>query len=293
MSKIPIKKTGALNERIETKYLQLSVLFVYLLVFMAIPISYIFYISFIKHDPYVIIGNEYTLEHYATLVFDSFYRSLMSYTVKLAFVVTVFSLLLGYPLGYYIARTTPLRRQLLLFLIFLPIMVGTVARTYGWIAILGTQGFLNDMLFALFGFRMSLLHTYGAVVVGLVGVLIPFVVLPVYSAVESIPRSYEKAARNLGANRFQAFYKVTFPLSLPGAITGSIFVFVLTMSSIVVPKLLGGRTDNTLGSIMYDLATADLNWTFSSAMAVVLSLITLTLLYLYLKLIREPLEGNQ
>lgn len=284
--RLPNRLSAFVNDR---RYWLLYPLLAFVLVVMVIPMAYIAYMSFREFDPIFIVGEAHTLENYVRILTDDYHRGVIYYTLRLAVYVTVITVLLGYPLGYFIARTTPRMRQFFLFIIFLPLMVGTVARTYGWLAIMGSEGILNDIA-QLFGTEYVMLHSTTAVVVGLSGVLIPFVVLPVYSAIESIPQSMEMAARNLGANRFQAFYKVTFRLSFNGLLTGAIFVFALSMSAIVSPNLLGGRGDTTLGSLMHEVATADLNWPRGAAIALFLMVITMALIIIPLRMISDPTE---
>jgi len=282
---------GKLKNRIDKRYGPLVPVLLFISFFLVIPMIYIVFISFRQFDPVYIIGDSYTIENYTRIVTNAYHQGVIVYTLRLALYVTVITVLLGYPLGYFIARTSPVLRQLLLFIIFLPLMVGTVARTYGWLAIMGREGIINQLWMAVTGNELVLLHSTGAVVIGLSGVLIPFVVLPVYSAVESIPRSMELAARDLGANRFQAFSKVTFRLSFNGLLTGAIFVFALSMSAIVTPNLLGGRGDTTLGSLMHEVASADLNWPRASAIALFLMVLTMALIIIPLRFISDPTEG--
>lgn len=285
---VPARLSSLLDDR---RFWPLVPLVAFLFVFMVIPMLYIVYISLREFDPTWIIGDAYTVDNYLRIVTDDYHLGVIRYTLRLAVMVTVITVLLGYPLGYFIARTSPFFRQLFLFIIFLPLMVGTVARTYGWIAIMGREGIINDLWQALFDSQFVLLNTTNGVIIGLSGVLIPFVVLPVYSAIESIPRSMEMAARNLGANRFQAFFHVTFRLSFNGLLTGAIFVFALSMSAIVSPNLLGGRGDTTLGSLMHEVATADLNWPRGAALAIFLMTVTMLLIIIPLRMISDPTEG--
>lgn len=266
---------------------------VYLLIFLILPIVYAVYISFFEYSATTIISWNFTLEHYEQLLFDPFYQGLLWYTVRLSLVVSGFCVLLGYPLGYFIATTTPLRRQLALFAVFLPLMVGTVVRIYGWIVLFATNGVINTVLQDLLGFKLALLGNTLSVTIGLIGVYLPLVVLPVYSSIEDIPDSLVPAARNLGANQLQAFYKVTFRLSLPGLLTGTIFVFVLTMNSIVTPDLLGGRSDLTMGRLIYDSAVGGLNWPFASAIGTVLTITTTALVYIYFSFVRDRMGVSE
>ncbi|WP_336022854.1 ABC transporter permease [Halobellus salinisoli] len=261
---------------------------VYLAAFLILPILYTVYISFFEYSATTIISWNFTTEHYEKLLFDSFYRGLLWYTVKLSVIVSVCCVLLGYPLGYFIATTTPLKRQLALFSVFLPLMVGTVIRVYGWIVLFATNGIVNDVL-GVIGLNIDLLGNTLSVTIGLIGVYLPLIVLPVYSSIEDIPDSLVPAARNLGANQLQAFWKITFRLSLPGLVTGTIFVFVLTMNAVVTPDLLGGRSDLTMGLLIYDQAVGGLNWPFASAIGTVLTLTTTALVYGYFKFVRNRL----
>jgi ABC-type spermidine/putrescine transport system permease subunit I len=269
------------------KYLPAIPTAAYLLVVLFLPILYAVYISFFEYSATQIITWDFTLDHYRKLLLDSFYRGLLWYTIKLSLIVSACCVVIGYPIGYFIAKTTPLKRQLALFAVFLPLMVGTVVRVYGWIVLFSTNGVINNLLQALVGTKIELLGNTLSVTIGLVGVYLPLVVLPVYSSIEDIPDSLVMAARNLGANRLEAFYKVTFRLSLPGLVTGTIFAFVLTMNSIVTPDLLGGRTDLTMGLLIYDQAVGGLNWPFASAIGTVLTIATTALVYVYFKVIRN------
>lgn len=265
----------------------------FLLGFLFVPISYLLFLSFMTFDPIDIVVYSFTLENYMKIVADPFYRQFVFYTIRIAVITTVLCLLFGYPVGYFLSRTSASLRSILLFLVLLPLMVGTVVRTYGWMVILGTNGVVNTFLQSTLGMKIQLLGTTRAVIIGLVGVLLPFLIVPIYSSLESLDESLELAARNLGANAFQAFYKVTLPLSLPGVVSGSIFVFTLSMSAVVTPKLLGGRTDLTIGALMYDVALADTNWPFASAMAVIMATITFALIFSYIKFSRERMEQVQ
>jgi ABC-type spermidine/putrescine transport system permease subunit I len=268
-------------------YLPLAPPAAYILLFLLVPFAYTIYISFFEYDAITIIKWNFTFGHYQSLVLEPFYRSVLWYTVRLSIIVSIACVLLGYPLGYFIARTTPLRRQLALFAVFLPLMVGTVVRVYGWIVLFAQNGIINQFFQSVLSTRLDLLGNTLSVTIGLVGVYLPLIVLPVYSSIEDLDESLIPAARNLGANQLEAFYKITLPLSLPGLITGTIFVFVLTMNSIVTPALLGGRTDTTMGLLVYTNAVNATNWPFASAIGTVLTVTTTALVYIYFSFIRD------
>jgi len=283
---------GGFSERLDG-FLPISIPAMYLALVLLLPIAYTVVISFFEYDAITLISWNFTTEYYQQLVGDAFYRSVLWYTVRTALIVSLCCVLFGYPIGYFAAKTTPLRRQLVLLSVFLPLMVGTVARIYGWITLLSTNGVINTFLRSVFGFELNLLGNTLAVTIGLFSVFLPLVVLPVYSAIEDMPDSLVPAARNLGANRLEAFLKVEVPLSLPGLLSGTIFAFVLTMNSVVTPRLLGGRTDVTMGVLMYDNAVTQLNWPFASATGTVLTITTTVLVYVYFKYVRGRMEVEQ
>lgn len=284
---------AALRARVSgTGWLPLVPAVAFIVAFLAVPAAYIVLLGFWQFDPIEIVVRTFTLDNYAKLLGDPFYRQFVVYTIRISFVVTVVCLLLGYPVAYYLSRASPSLRSLVLFLVVLPLMVGTVVRTYAWIILLGSRGLVADLTGALLGQRVALLGSTTAVMIGLVGVLLPFLVLPVYSSLESMDDSLELAARNLGANKLKVFYKITLPLSVPGIVTGSIFVFALSMSAVITPKLLGGRTDVTIGALMYDTALGDTNWPFASAMATLMAVITLVMILTYMRLSRGGVEGS-
>jgi ABC-type spermidine/putrescine transport system permease subunit I len=250
---------------------------------MVVPLTYIFYVSWFEFDPTTIVTTQFTTEYYEQLLLEEFYRSILWYTFKLAVQVCAVCVLLGYPYGYFLAKTTPLRRKIGFMMVFLPLMVGVVVRAYGWALLLGSNGIITATLQVLVGRNVELLGTTNAVVIGLIGVLLPLIVLPVYSSIDDIPTSLDPAARNLGANRLDSFLEVTLPLSLPGLTAGLILTFGWAMSAIVTPQLLGGRSDVTMGMLIYSSGVEGLNWPFASAVGTVLALTTLTLIYMYIK----------
>lgn len=260
---------------------------------LLLPLAYLAVISFRVYDPNVIQGTGATLGNYGQLLLDPFYRQYILYTLKLATIVSGICLLLGYPMGFLLGRTSERKRAVLMFLVVLPLMAGLVIRTFGWLRIFGSDGLLNQLWLVLFGSKVQILGTTKAVIIGMVGVYLPFVVMPVYSSVESIDRTLEFAARNLGASKMQAFYKITLPLSIPGVVLGSIFAFTLSMSSVITPNLLGGRTDVTIGALIYDVALANSNWPFASAMAVTVVVINFLLIFGYLHISRGGMEAEQ
>jgi len=246
----------------------------FFIAFLVVPQLYMLVVSFFTYKPMEIFVTDLTLENYLRFIKDPFYRRVLLYTMWLAFSVTFFSLLLGYPLSYFLARTRSARKGIYLFLLLVPLMVGIIVRTYGWIVLLGREGLVNNVLLSLkiTAAPIKILFTHTAVVVGIVEVLMPYMVLPIVSAIQKIPLSLEEAASCLGANKWYVFVHILVPQSLPGVISGSIIVFTLTAGAIVTPALLGGPKIHTMGTVIYQLMISTLNWPFGSATAFVLLL---------------------
>ena len=263
-------KSMALWQRPHVLFLFLPVLFFF--AFLVVPQLYMLAVSFFTYKPMEIFATDITIENYWRFIKDPFYRRVLLYTVWLAFSVTFFSLLLGYPLSYFLARTRSAKKGFYIFLLLVPLMVGIIVRTYGWIVLLGREGLVNNMLI---GLRLAdapvkILFTHTAVVIGIVEVLMPYMVLPIVSAIQKIPLSLEEAASSLGANRWHVFVHILIPQSLPGVLSGSIIVFTLTAGAIVTPALLGGPKIHTMGTVIYQLMISTLNWPFGSATAFIL-----------------------
>lgn len=255
--------------------------------FLVTPLVYMLAVSFFTYKPMEVFTTELTLANYLRFITDPFYRQVLVYTMYLALTVTFFSLLLGYPLSYFLARTQSPRKGLYIFLLLVPLMVGIIVRTYGWIVLLGREGLVNNLIIGL-GLSdgpVKILFTHTAVVVGIVEVLMPYMVLPIISSIQKVPVSLEEAAASLGASRVSVFRRVLIPLSLPGVLSGSVIVFTLTAGAIVTPALLGGPKIHTMGTIIYQLMISSLNWPFGSATAFILLIMEFSIILLLLKVL--------
>jgi putative spermidine/putrescine transport system permease protein len=256
-------------------------------IFLVLPLFFMLVVSFLKYKPMQIYTAQITVESYLRFIGDPFYRKVLWYTLKLSFAVTFFSLLMGYPLAYFLARTQSRRKGMYLFLLLVPLMVGIIVRTYGWIVILGKNGLINNLLIALSIVHqpIQILFTHTAVLIGIVEVLLPYMVLPIVSSIQKIPFSLEEAASSLGANRWSVLYRVVIPQSLPGVISGSVLVFTLTAGAIVTPALLGGPQIHTMGTVIYQLMVSTLNWPFGSASAFILLVMEFAIVLLSINLL--------
>jgi putative spermidine/putrescine transport system permease protein len=267
--------------------LLLTVPTLFFFAFLVLPLLYMLVVSFLKYQPMKIYVPQITVENYLRFIGDPFYRKVLWYTLKLSFAVTFFSLLIGYPLAYFLARTQSRRKGMYLFLLLVPLMVGIIVRTYGWIVIMGKNGLINNFLIALsiIDRPIQILFTHTAVLVGIVEVLLPYMVLPIVSSIQKIPFSLEEAASSLGANRWSVLYRIVVPQSLPGVISGSVLVFTLTAGAIVTPALLGGPQIHTMGTVIFQLMVSTLNWPFGSASAFVLLVTEFVIVFLSINLL--------
>lgn len=256
-----------------------------LALFLFVPLALIVGISIMTYSPTKIWLAIPTSDNYAKF-FHPYYLGVTWTTVKIGLLTTLVCAVLGYPLAYFLARLRSRWLGLCLFLLVTPLMVSSVIRIFGWLVLLGRRGIVNATLEAAGLTGIELLYNVPAVVVGLSELLLPFMVLPLMAAIETIPRSVEEAARNLGANPLQLFQRVLLPLSLPGLISGSLLVYSVAISALVTPALMGGRRVRMLGNLVYDEVLTSMNWPFASSIAVVLLVFTAAVMLGYLRTMR-------
>ncbi len=264
----------------------------YLLVFLVLPFANVALLSVYLHSPTKIAIAEFTTANYAKL-WELYYANLFFRTLRLSLAVTVVCVALGYPLAYLLARARPRIMTLGLFLLIMPLMVSTVIRVFGWVVILGNEGLVNQALRRLgAGDGVRLLHTEGAVIIGLAQQSMPFMVLPIMASIERISPSLEEAARNLGASWGQMFTRTILPLSMPGLLSGVLLVFSVSMSAFVTPALMGGRRSRMIGQQIYEEVLSAYNWPGAASLTIVLALLMLGLvgLALWASRLRARLE---
>src|SRR3954469_10647748 len=216
---------------------------------------------------------------YVRILGDGYYLTVVGQTLVFGLGTTAATAILGYPLGFAIARTRGWVKSLLIFSIVAPLLVNVVVRSFGWMVILGGSGPLNAALRGLGLPKLELLYNWTGVSVAMIHVLIPFMALSVASAIETVDPRLEEAAGILGASPFRTFRAVTFPLSLEGLITGSILVFCLAIGSFVTVLLLGKTSTMILPLLIYQQLTATSDWPFAAAMGIVLLAIVSTVLW--------------
>ena len=230
----------------------------------------------------------YTLDAYRQVFRVPVYLTVIGLTFRTAAVVTLLCLLLGYPLAYVLARLPPRSARLLLIVVVLPYFTSIIVRTYAWMVLLGRNGIVNQYLIAL-GFTdtpLPFLYNQTGVLIGMSYVLLPFLILTAYSVMRGIDPGLIRAAHSLGASRFQAFRRIFLPLSLPGIAGGTLLVFILSLGFFITPALMGGPSDIMIAMLIEREVEFTLNWSFASALAVILLLVTLVGFALYNRIVR-------
>ena len=214
--------------------------------------------------------------------------------MKLAFIATVFTLLIGYPIAYGIARSPQPTRNILLLLVVIPFWISFLLRVYSWMGILKTNGLINGFLLwlGLIDQPLELLYTDTAVYIGMVYSYLPFMILPLYANLVKLDVRLLEAASDLGAKRWQGFLDVTLPLSIPGIIAGCLLVFIPAIGEYVIPSLLGGADTLMIGRVLFDEFFLNRDWPVASAVAIVLLLLlVLPIVYFQKKQAQENLEA--
>ena len=266
----------------------------YLAAFLLVPLALIVSYTIFQRGRFGGIVYEPTLDNF-TRALEPVYLDVLWNSIVIALITTALALLLGYPTAFFIARLDAPWRTIALVAVVLPFWTSFLIRTYAWIVLLNSEGTLNDVLtgLGLVDQPLEILYTRGAVVAGLLYAYLPLMVLPLYAVVERLDKSLPEAAANLGANRFRAFKDVTLPLTLPGALTGCIFVFVPSMGNFVVPELLGGGKTAMVGNVIRDQFLKARDWPFGSVIALSVIALLLVLFALQAAASRRIREGSQ
>jgi len=226
----------------------------------------------------------FSFGNYVKIFAEPVYLRVLLVTFEIGFLVTVITLLLSYPVAYLMATAKRYAPTIMIF-VMLPLMTSILVRTYGWMVLLGRKGVINEILAGagLIDEPLPLLYTRIGTVIGMVHVLMPFMVLPLYSVMRNIDLDLIKAAQNLGAGARQTFFNVYLPLTVPGAAAGCLIVFIMDIGFLVTPALLGGRKDLMIASLIHNQVQETLNWGLAAALAIMLLLVTSGLLFVYLR----------
>jgi len=218
------------------------------------------------------IVSAVTTANFVAFLGDSYYLSVLWLTIRISLLVTLICAVVAYPISYYLARIARGGRVWLILILLLPLVTSPVVVTYGWLVLLGNTGLVNNTLLRLgiISQPLRLIYSQTGIVIGLVQVLLSFMVLAVGAALQKVDFALVRAARSLGASPRKTFWRIVFPLTLPGLRTGCLLVFSLSMSSYAVPALIGGPQVKLVSFLVYEQATSILNWPFAATISVVL-----------------------
>lgn len=258
-------------------------------VFFLLPLGIIAVFSFLTPGLYG--GVEWSFYHwnYGRIfgwadgiieIFEPIYLHILLRSLSFAALTVVLTLLLCYPVAFWVSRLSARWRLVFMFLITLPFFCSLIVRLYAWLLILKPSGLLNTVLLStgVIGEPLEILYTPAAVVLGMVYVMIPFMFLPLYASVDTLDRAQVEASLDLGANRFQTFVKVIVPQTLPGIIGGSVIVFIPSVGNFIVPDVLGGAKGLMIGNLVEQQFLSARNWPFGSALSMIIMAVVLIVL---------------
>jgi len=255
---------------------------VVVIVLLVVPSTALFLLSFVRFDPLRGIVYSFTLENYLAIARSSLYLQVTLHTLRMAGLVTLACLVLGYPIAYFMARSKSRLAALCAALVVAPLFVSVVIRGFGWMVLLAREGVVNQALVAVgvFAERQQFLYTDPAVLIGLVHILSPFMILPIASVLRGVEPALEEAALNLGATRWGVFRFVVLPLSVPGIMAGGILVYSHAIAAFVLPAMLGSIQTKLMATMLYQQVLVAGNLPFGAALATVLVATTFLLLAL-------------
>lgn len=255
------------------------------LAFVLVALLYVIGLSFLARDETLGVTDTVTLSNYAR-VFQPNYGRVLLNSLRLAFLTTLLCAAIGYPFGYLMARETPARRSLLLLLVIVPFWTNALIRIYGWRILMMANGPINTILMNLGVIQtpLKMLYSDGAVLLGMVYALIPFMILPTYTTVDRMDFTCVEAARDLGASPRRAFFTVTLPLTLTGLLAGCVLVFIPSTGLFFLSDLLGGSKNVLAGNLIHDAVNKSRDLPFAAALSVVMLTMTCVLLVVYQRL---------
>jgi len=263
----------------------------WLVVFFALPLAMIFVVSLGQRDQYGGVDfSHLSLQNYLRALEPTFLPTVWN-SLRYAFATTVLSIVIAYPMAYWISRYGGRRKAILLVLVMLPFWTSYVIRTYAWMILLRDNGVVNSILGAVGLPTIQLLNTDLAVVIGMTYGFLPFTILPLYVAIDRLDPNLVQAARDLYASGRGAFVHVTLPLTMPGVIAAAILTFIPAMGDFVTPDLLGGAQTTTIAKVIQSLFMSSRDWPFGSALGFVLIILTIAGTVSGLRFLRREVIG--
>ncbi|HAS6971243.1 TPA: spermidine/putrescine ABC transporter permease PotB [Vibrio parahaemolyticus] len=266
----------------------------WLTLFVLVPNLMIIGTSFLTRDEANLIELTFSFDNYLRLL-DPLYAKVLMHSFYMAIIATLLCLIIGYPFAYIVAKMPEKWRPFMLFLVIVPFWTNSLIRTYGLKIVLGTQGILNKSLMAMdiIDKPLRLMYTETAVMIGLVYILLPFMILPLYSAIEKLDNTYIEAAKDLGASKLQTITKVILPLTMPGIIGGCLLVLLPALGMFYISDLLGGAKNLLIGNVIKSQVLNARDWPFGAATSIALTIAMAIMLYAYYragKLLNKKVE---
>ncbi|OAA92142.1 ABC transporter permease [Clostridium ljungdahlii] len=263
----------------------------WMIVLMGVPICYVIFISFLQRGINGGIDFVFSLDNYKRII-SPLYLKVFIDSLLIALITTLFTLVVGYPFAYLVVKIPKKFRIFVVMLIIVPFWTNSLIRSYAWMTLLSTEGLVNNLLIKV-GFikePLEMLYTYGAVLIGMIYTLFPFMVLPLYTSIEKVNKNYIEAAKDLGATSLRAFLTVTLPLTKPGIVAGCILVFIPSLGLFYICDLMGGSKVMLIGNLIRNQFLISRDWPFGAALSVFMIIITLILLHVSTKLVGKKVD---
>ena len=256
-----------------------------MILLIAVPLLYVAVMSVCSLDEYYNVTFKFTLSNYTRLL-NADYLKIYIQSIVIALLTTVLCILIGYPFAYFIARTKSKKKKILYMLVIIPFWTNSLIRIYGWRSFLGTSGWINSILQGLHIVNepVDLLYKQGTTILGMVYCLIPFMILPLYTAIEKLDTSLLEASSDLGARPSSTFFEVILPLTSSGIFSGSLMVFIPCLGYFFVSDILGGGNSDVIGNLIERQFQSGNNWPLGAALSIILIIVTLILVKIYQKL---------
>jgi putative spermidine/putrescine transport system permease protein len=259
---------------------------------LLVPLALTVVLSFQVFDHATGVKNSFTLAHYTAVLTDDYYHRIFWRTFWISGLTTLICVAIGAPEAYVLSRMRNPWRSVLLLVVLAPLLVSVVVRAFGWSMLLGPEGLVNQAARAIGLAPMRILYTEAAVVIALVHVMLPFMVIPVWTSLQKLDPGVEDAALSLKASHFTTLRRVIFPQVLPGVLSGSLIVFGLSASAFAIPGLLGGRRLKMVATVVYDEYLHELNWPLGAAIALTLLLANLVLMLSYNRVLERSYKKS-
>lgn len=254
---------------------------------LLVPLALTAVLSFQVFDHATGVKNQFTLAHYAAVLTDDYYHRIFWRTFWISALVTLICVLIGAPEAYVLSRMRNPWRSILLLVVLAPLLVSVVVRAFGWSMLLGPEGLVNQAIRAVGLPGVRILYTEAAVVIALVHVMLPFMVIPVWTSLQKLDPGVEDAALSLNASHFTTLRRIILPQVAPGVLSGSLIVFGLSASAFAIPGLLGGRRLKMVATVVYDEYLHELNWPLGAAIALTLLLANLVVMLSYNRVVER------